>query len=148
MVSRLENRSEERLTQCTTAEHKVCSGGHCVSNICQIGEGTFSASKRSLATTSKHDRQPTPIKRGLFSSLSCQLSLRETANDEDCAFVVLNTTSLACVELYKGPSTMAFLFGANRRQKQPTDIARSIKDLLRRLWNEPSNPRVGHQCLC
>lgn len=42
---------------------------------------------------------------------------------------------------------MAFLFGANRRQKQPTDIARSIKDLLRRLWNEPPNPRVGsHAC--
>ncbi|KAF7502252.1 hypothetical protein GJ744_006299 [Endocarpon pusillum] len=40
---------------------------------------------------------------------------------------------------------MAFLFGANRRQKQPTDIARSIKDLLRRLWNEPPSPKVDEE---
>ena len=39
---------------------------------------------------------------------------------------------------------MAFLFGGNRRQKQPTDIARSIKDLLRKSWNEPSNPRASY----
>jgi hypothetical protein len=42
---------------------------------------------------------------------------------------------------------MAFLFGANRRQRQPIDIARSIKDLLRRLWNEPKNPRVRSHSL-
>jgi hypothetical protein len=66
---------------------------------------------------------PTPIKRSLFSSLSCQLSLRDTANDEGCAFVVLNTTSLACVELY--PPWHSCLAPIEGRSSQPTLPGRS-----------------------
>jgi Mo25-like len=40
---------------------------------------------------------------------------------------------------------MAFLFGGNRRQKQPTEIARSLKELLHKLWEPPVNARVEEE---
>ena len=38
---------------------------------------------------------------------------------------------------------MAFLFGGARRQKQPADIAKSLKDLLHKLWEPTPSPKVG-----
>jgi hypothetical protein len=40
---------------------------------------------------------------------------------------------------------MAFLFGGNRRQKQPTEIAKSLKELLHKLWEPPVNARVEEE---
>jgi len=37
---------------------------------------------------------------------------------------------------------MAFLFGGNKRQKQPADIAKSLKELLQKLWETPANPKA------
>jgi len=37
---------------------------------------------------------------------------------------------------------MAFLFGGGRRQKSPADIARSLKELLHKLWEPTVNPKV------
>jgi calcium binding protein 39 len=40
---------------------------------------------------------------------------------------------------------MAFLFGGNRRQKQPTEIAKSLKELLHRLWEPTVSPKVEEE---
>ena len=40
---------------------------------------------------------------------------------------------------------MAFLFGGNRRQRQPTEIAKSLKELLHKLWETPVNARVEEE---
>jgi calcium binding protein 39 len=40
---------------------------------------------------------------------------------------------------------MAFLFGGNRRQKQPTEIAKSLKELLHRLWEPAISPKVEEE---
>jgi calcium binding protein 39 len=37
---------------------------------------------------------------------------------------------------------MAFLFGSRGRQKQPAEIAKSLKELLLRLGEGPANPKV------
>ncbi len=40
-------------------------------------------------------------------------------------------------------ATMAFLFGGRGRQKQPAEIARSLKDLLAKLAEPNPSPKVS-----
>lgn len=37
---------------------------------------------------------------------------------------------------------MAFLFGASRKQKSPAEIAKSLKELLYKLWEPTVNSKV------
>jgi hypothetical protein len=37
---------------------------------------------------------------------------------------------------------MAFLFGGSRKQKSPAEIAKSLKELLYKLWEPTVNPKV------